>query len=231
MSLLVCFLTGRSDRANTALSPAQAGFLDALPIGAAERLDVNFPYAPASGPWRPTALALASARNARDYLASRRAGFARAHAGTVRETLTRADRTLVLAGSCGLELLANLRLDAAALAGLHVVAYGPVARSRPAVSLETVTGAGDALARWSTARWAPDGRPSARQPAGAAQHVIDAHHLDYLASPALHAIVVRAIDRLRSADAAADVATGTRGGARVDARADVRDGTHDGARS
>lgn len=183
MSLLVCFLTGRSDRSNTALSPAQAGFLDALPIGAGERLDVNFPYRPASGPWHPTPLSVASLRNTRDYVESRRAGFAREHTATVREVFTRADRTLVLAGSCGLELLANLRLDAHALAGVHVVAYGPVARRRPAVSLETVTGASDALARWST---------------GAPDHEIDAHHLDYLASPELRRIVVRAIERLRA---------------------------------
>ena len=182
MSLLVCFLTGRSDRSNTALSPAQAGFLDALPVGAGERLDVNFPYRPARGPWHPTPLPVASLRNARDYVESRRAGFARAHAAAVREVLARADRTLVLAGSCGLELLANLRLDADALAGVHVVAYGPVARRRPAVSLETVTGASDTLARWST---------------GTPDHEIAAHHLDYLASPELRRIVVRAIERLR----------------------------------
>ena len=213
MSLLVCFLTGRSDRANTALSPAQAGFLDAVPIAARERLDVNFPYAPASGPWRRTPLPIASVRNARDYLAARRPGFASAHAAAVREVLTRADRTLVLAGSCGLELLANLGLDAEALARLHVVAYGPMARSRPAVSLETVTGASDALARWSTARWHPD--TGATTPG----HRIDAHHLDYLASPELHAIVVRAIERLRASDAVPSAA------------ADARDDTHDGARS
>ncbi|MFC5789615.1 hypothetical protein ACFPPE_07080 [Agromyces tardus] len=224
MSLLVCFLTGRSDRANTALSPAQAGFLDALPIGVGERLDVNFPYAPAGGPWRATPLALASVRNTRDYLASRRAGFPRAHAAAVREVFTRADRTLVLAGSCGLELLANLRLDAPALARLHVVAYGPVARSRPRVSLETVTGAGDALARWSTARWPASGRAAAESPAGASDHLIDAHHLDYLASPALHAIVVRAIERLRSADAAPITGEGAHGGARDGAHAGARDG-------
>lgn len=183
MSLLVCFLTGRSDRSNTALSPAQAGFLERLPIEAGERLDVNFPYRPASGPWHPTPLPIASVRNAGDYLESRRAGFAREYRAAVREVLTRADRTLVLAGSCGLEMLGNLRLDADALAAVHVVAYGPVARRRPAMSLETVTGASDALARWST---------------GAPDHEIDAHHLDYLASPELHGIVVGAIARLRA---------------------------------
>ncbi|GAA2045442.1 hypothetical protein GCM10009819_36060 [Agromyces tropicus] len=182
MSLLVCFLTGRSDPANTALSPAQLALLDALPVGAGERIDVNFPYAAASGPWRRTPLAVASVRNGRDYLGSRRPGFARRYAAEVRPVLAAADRTLVLAGSCGLELLANLRLDRHALAGLHVLAFGPVARSHPPVSLETVVGRTDLLAR----RWAPR-----------ADHVIGAGHLDYLASPEFRAIAARAVERLR----------------------------------
>lgn len=199
MSLLVCFLTGRSDRSNTALSPAQSAFLDALPIDATERLDVNFPYRPASAPWRRTPLPIASVRNARDYLESRGEGFGRRHAAAVREVLTRADRTLVLAGSCGLELLANLGLDDDALAGVHVVAYGPVARSRPHVSLETVTGASDVLAR----RWT-----------GSPDHEIAAHHLDYLASPELRRIVAGAIGRLRSAGAESGVGEDAHGGRR-----------------
>ena len=184
MTLLVCFLTGRSDRSNTALSPDQRAFLDALPVGAHERPDANFPYAPASGPWRHTPLPVASVRNARDYLAARHPRFALDHANAVRRVLTAADRTLVLAGSCGLELLAGLRLDAAAAHGVHVLAYGPVARSRPpGISLETVVGRHDPLAR----RWARR-----------ADHVIDAGHLDYLASPEFRSIAARAVERLRS---------------------------------
>lgn len=183
MSLLVCFLTGRSDPSNPVLSPEQRAFLDALPIAVDERLDVNFPYAPASGAWRRTALPLASVRNTRDYLGSRRPAFARAHARAVGDVLTRADRTLVLAGSCGLELLANLRLDSAALAGAHVLAYGPVARSLPEASVEIVVGRRDALAR-GRAPAPPD-------------HVIDAGHLGYLASAEFRAIAARAVGRLR----------------------------------
>lgn len=185
MRLRVCFLTGRSDRSNTALSPAQLAFLDALPLTAEERLDVNFPYRPASAPWRPTPLPIASVRNVRDYFGSRRAGFAREHAAAVRTAFAEADRTLVLAGSCGLELLANLQLDAQILARVHVIAYGPVARSRPdAAGIETVAGRADALARRST---------------GAPDHEIDATHLDYLSSPEMRAIVVATIERLRIA--------------------------------
>lgn len=186
MSLLVCFLTGRSDPANTALSPDQVGFLDALPLAPHERLDVNFPYAPASGSWRPTPLPLASVRNTRDYLASRRAAFAHEHADAVREVLARADRTLVLAGSCGLELLANLRLAANELAVVHVLAYGPVARSLPAVGVETVAGRRDRLARQV------GGMP--------ADHLIDAGHLDYLGSPEFRGIARRAVERLRAGE-------------------------------
>ncbi|KRC60737.1 hypothetical protein ASE14_07095 [Agromyces sp. Root81] len=184
MTIRVCFLTGRSDRSNTALSPVQRAFLDGLPITTEERVEVNFPYRPASGPWRRTPLPIASVRNARDYFGSRRAAFAHEHRAAVSEALAASDRTLVLAGSCGLELLANLRLDDDVLARLHVVAYGPVARSRPvAARLETVTGRADALARRST---------------GTPDHEIDAHHLDYLSSPELRDIVVAAIERLRA---------------------------------
>ncbi|WP_168197123.1 hypothetical protein [Agromyces laixinhei] len=184
MTLGVCFLTGRSDRANSALSPAQQAFLDGLPLAPEERVGVNFPYLPASGPWRRTPLPVASARNVRDYFASRRPAFALMYSAAVRAVLTATDRTLVLAGSCGLELLANLELDDDALARVHVVAYGPVARSLPrAATVETVTGRSDALARRST---------------GAPDHEIDGHHLDYLSSPELRAVVVAAIARLRA---------------------------------
>lgn len=189
MTLMVCVLTGRSDPGNPALSPVQRAFLDALPIAAHERVDVNFPYGPPTGPWRPTPLPLASARNASGLLASRWPAFGGAHADAVRGVLTPADRTLVLAGSSGLELLANLRLDAADLGRVHVLAYGPVARSRAAAeistaaTLETVVGRRDLLAR----RWA-----------GRADHVIDAGHLDYLASPEFLAIATRAVERLRA---------------------------------
>lgn len=189
MSVQVCFLTGRSDPRTTALSAAQRAFLEALPLAPAERVAVNFPYARPSRPWRATPILLASARNTRDHLGSRHPRFARTHAEAVRARFARADRTLVLAGSCGLELLANLRLDAADLAGVHVLAYGPVARRAPAVRLEVVVGSRDRLAR----PWA-----------GRADHLIDSGHLDYLGSAAFAGIAARALQRVREADAAPD---------------------------
>ncbi|WP_165314334.1 hypothetical protein [Agromyces protaetiae] len=189
-TLQVRFLTGRSDRSTTALSPAQHAFLDALPLDEAERVRVNFPYAPAAGPWRKVPLPVASVRNARDYLGARRRAFATRHTADVRAALAGADRQLVLAGSCGLELLGGLRLDDETLARVHVVAYGPVARRRPPVSLETVVGDRDGIA--------------SRRRLGEPDHRIAAGHLDYLASPVFREIVVAAIGRLRAEAASSE---------------------------
>jgi len=82
--------------------------------------------------------------------------------------LTQADRTVLLAGSCGLELLANLRLPELVLSRLHVFAYGAVARRRPQVDIVAVHGRRDWIARpWR-------------------KHddlFVDCHHMNYLASP------------------------------------------------
>lgn len=193
MSVQLCFLTGRSDPGNTALSPAQLGFLRALPLADDERVEANFPYDEPTGPWRRTPLPLASVRNGRDHLGSRHPRFAERHADAVRERFARADRTLVLAGSCGLELLANLRLGREVLERVQVLAYGPVARRAPDVELEVVVGRADLLARPWAAR---------------ADHVIASGHLDYLGSPPFAAIAERALARARAADRAAQPSAG-----------------------
>ena len=180
----VVFLTGQSDPGSCALSPVQAAFLAALPLTDAERGPLNFPYRAGLAPHRPTPLLRASWHNTRLTLAAQRPGFARAHAAPVDAELSLATRTLVLAGSCGLELLRALDLPAATLARLHVLAYGPVSRGRPACAVETVVGRGD--------------RISLVRPA-AADHVVPCGHLDYLTSPDVLGIAAAALARLRVA--------------------------------
>lgn len=189
MSIQVCFLTGRSDPGNTALSPAQLAFLRALPLADDERVEANFPYDVPTGQWRRTPLPLASVRNGWDHFGSRHPRFAERHADEVRERFARADRTLVLAGSCGLELLANLRLGSDVLSRVQVLAYGPVARRAPEVDLEVVVGDRDALAR-----------PWARR----ADHVIASGHLDYLSAPGFGPIAEGALARVLAADSRSD---------------------------
>src|SRR5262245_2838356 len=112
--LQVFFLTGQSDPPRCALSPAQEAFIEALPLPASAKLRLNFPSAAETAPWRHTSLALASLNNVTMYVGSRRASFAQ-YAPSVLRQLARAEQTLVLAGSSGLELLANLRLPPEAL--------------------------------------------------------------------------------------------------------------------
>jgi len=164
----ILFLTGRSDPRSAALSPVQTAFLDALPAPDAWKVRVNFPYPATTPPHREIPLLPASWRNVCQYVTSRRAVFAERHRDPVLERLEAAGRTFVLAGSSGLELLANLRLPTAVLARLHVFAYGPVARRLPDCDCRLVQGRRD----WVSRAWF---RPVAA--------CVECGHLDYLTDP------------------------------------------------
>ncbi len=180
----IAFLTGRSDPRRCALSPSQRAVLDALAHDAAgiafEAL--NFPWDPASAPWRPVPLLRASAANAREYLAARHGRIA----GLTPEALARAQahlcappRSLLLVGSCGLSLLRPLLapFDAAQRARLRIVAYGGVASRWPAhIAGVQLRGDRDRIAAW----FGPNDGPPVRAVAHG--------HLDYLDGDAvLHA--------------------------------------------
>jgi hypothetical protein len=164
----ILFLTGRSDPRSAALSPVQTAFLDALPAPDAWKVRVNFPYPAATPPYRDVPLLPASWRNLWQFAASRRVSFAERHQTQVLDRIEAAERTFILAGSCGLELLANLRLPASVLARLHVFAYGPAARRRPACDCRLVQGRHD----WISRVWVRT--VDARLACG---------HLDYLSDP------------------------------------------------
>jgi hypothetical protein len=178
----VVFLTGQSDPPRCALSPVQRAFLDALPLQAAARLTINFPYHADTPPWRNVSLLGASINNARLYLASRQPEFAARHAPHVLRLLSRAPRTLILAGSSGVELLANLRLPREALDRVHVFAYGPVARRLPDCACVLVQGRRD----WVSRLWFRT-----------VDHRVECTHLDYLESPEVLALCVQTLHRLR----------------------------------
>jgi len=185
LPLQVAFLTGQSDPDGAALSPAQERFLDALPVPASAKVRVNFPYPEWTPPHRKMPLLRASWNNARQYLASRRPEFGERHRPAVRALLARAEHTLFLAGSCGLELLANLGLAESELAGVHVFGYGAVARRLPACEVRRVS------ARWD---WVEVlgvrgrlGPPDARVAGG---------HLGYLSDPEVLALCSRFLAEL-----------------------------------
>lgn len=142
----VAFLTGQSDPLSCALSALQRHFLDSL--AAPVTVDGNFPYAAPARAFRPTPLLRASLNNARQYLRSRKPGFRDTYRPAMEALLTRSDRTLLLAGSCGLELFNNLDLSRSLLERCAVFAYGPVARRRPDCEHRLLQGRYDALSRW-----------------------------------------------------------------------------------
>ena len=180
-SVQVAFLTGQSDATRCALSPVQRTFLEALPVPASAMLPLNFPYDADTGAWRNVSLITASISNARQYLASRRPDFAARHASHVMRQVARAPRTLILAGSAGLELLANLRLPRETLDRMHVFAYGPVARRLPDCPCVLVQGRRDWVSRW----WFRT-----------VDHRVECTHLDYLESPEVLALCVRTLPTL-----------------------------------
>jgi hypothetical protein len=184
----VVFLTGQSDATRCGLSPVQRAFLDALPLPAAARLPLNFPYDAETLSWRNVSLITASISNARQYRASRHPDFAARHAPLVMRELARAPRTLILAGSAGLELLVNLRLPREALDRVHVFAYGPVARRLPDCPCVLVQGRRDWVSRW----WFRT-----------VDHRVDCTHLDYLQSPEVLALCVQTLRTLQALQAPA----------------------------
>lgn len=203
LPLQVAFLTGQSDPPGAALSPAQAAFLAALPVPAAWKVPVNFPYPACSPPFRPVALPRASWNNVRQFAASHGKAFAARHRAAVLGLLARAERTFLLAGSCGLHLLARLELPLPELARLHVFAYGAVAWRRPACDIRQVRGRRDRVAR-TLSRVALSG----------SDWWVEGSHLDYLRDPQVLALCS---DYLRQALALPGIpeapgATGSPGG-------------------
>jgi hypothetical protein len=176
LPLQIAFLTGQGDPPSAALNPIQKAFLDALPVPEACKVRVDFPYPEASPPHRPIPLPLASWNVSRQLLASRRAPFAARHRPPVQALLGRADRTLFLAGSCGLELLANLELPSTDRARIHVFAYGPVVRRLPDCEVRAVRGRRDWISRLGS-------RGVFRAPLQ-----VEGAHLDYLRDPAVLAL-------------------------------------------
>jgi hypothetical protein len=179
----VLFLTGQSDPDRCALSPEQQAFLDALPLPASAKIALNFPYDAGTAPWRAIPLWIASVNNARQYARSRRPAFAADHTSHMRHLLGRARRTLILAGSCGLELFVNLNLPREVLDTVQIFAYGPTARRLPDCACVLVQGRAD----WISRLWFPD-----------VDHRVACGHREYLRSAE---VLTLCIDVVRHFDA------------------------------
>ncbi|HEV7668442.1 MAG TPA: hypothetical protein VGS22_07960 [Thermoanaerobaculia bacterium] len=183
--LQIAFLTGQSNPGNAALSPLQNTFLDALPVPDEWKVRVNFPYPDIPQTFRRTRLPIASWNNLALYLRSRLPAFAATYRFPVLAQIERAERTLLLAGSSGLELLFNLHLPAAALSRLHVFAYGPVARRLPDCDCRLVQGR-DSISRLFFRGDVPTTR-------------VECDHLDYLRDSQVLALCVAYLNEIKAA--------------------------------
>ncbi|MEQ7894563.1 hypothetical protein [Xanthomonas arboricola] len=147
-SLQIAFLTGQSDPESCALSMQQQHFLQQLQGPGRRLIDSNYPYRLDSPPHRHMPLWRASVSNAHQYLAARAARVADADRTRVVALLEQAPTTVLLAGSCGLQLLTALRLPQVLRTRLAVFAYGPVCNA-PATfgQLCVIQGSGDWISR------------------------------------------------------------------------------------
>jgi hypothetical protein len=168
--LQIAFLTGQSNAACWALTPVQTAFLARLQRGNRQLHGCNFPYRPESPSYEPVPLLKASVHNSAQYLLSRRQTFSERHQAAVLDLLSRHPHTVLLAGSCGLELFNNLSLSSVWLNRVSVFAFGPVARRRPDCRHVLVQGRHDGISRMFF---------------NSVHHQVDCGHMDYLQQEAV----------------------------------------------
>jgi hypothetical protein len=168
--LQIAYLTGQSDPRSCDLSAAQTRFLRDLPVPEPAKIYRNFPYRASMGTGRTIPIALASWNNVRQYLDAMTPGFATRYAPEIVALLERAERTVFLAGSCGIHLLRSLRLPRPVMDRIAVFAYGPVSFARPGCRHVIVGSVADPISRAFFPH--PD-------------VVVTAGHLSYLDDPAL----------------------------------------------
>lgn len=134
MNHIVGFITGHSVRGCTGLSQQQRAFQRLSNVPQANWLRYNFPWKETFPFPERLQLLSASINNVSQYLCSQTATFRAKHRTEVVVRLEGIDAVILLAGSCGLELLNNLKLPVETRRRLHVFAYGPVSRRQPDVA-------------------------------------------------------------------------------------------------
>nr|MDU9046806.1 hypothetical protein [Candidatus Electrothrix aestuarii] len=162
------FLTGQSDKRSCSLIPAQEQTAEALRKLGLDVYPLNFPYQEQMAPYQKVPIIRASIANLHMYLQSRQEEFASKHRPQFCERISQHTFTLVLAGSCGLEIINNLCLSDEIKKKLHIFAYGPVARKQPDISCTLVQGRRDWLSKYFFSQ---------------VDLIVDCGHMDYLQSP------------------------------------------------
>jgi len=173
--MIAVFLTGQSNRRSCQLSPIQRKLADLLEQQGFTVTPLNFPYDSQMEDYQESNLFKASLSNGLQYLFSRRATFSARYREQVLNQFSKNTPYLVLAGSCGLELLNNLQLPENILSKIHVLAYGPVARVVPAAEVTLVQGRDD----WLSKQFFKN-----------VDYPIDCGHMDYLESAEVTTLIV-----------------------------------------
>jgi hypothetical protein len=167
--LIAAFITGHSVRGCTGLSREQIDFQKRSAIPQEQWLPHNFPYSETHPFPEPVPLLAASLSNIVHFWESRLPAYKNRHRDAVAGIFSGHDAVILVAGSCGLELLNNLGLPAEVLRRLHVFACGPVSWRLPeTASCLVLQGAGDPVSRCFHRK---------------ADHWIDCAHMGYLQSP------------------------------------------------
>jgi hypothetical protein len=140
----IAFLTGLSNPNSCALSKVQKQFLARLELPEIYKLYLNFPYVLSKGEENEP-LWKASLHNTQQFLnAHSYKNFIRAHLVHLANTT---EHLILIAGSCGLEIL-NVGLnDEATKKILHVYALGPVAWQKPGYPCILIQGSSDYISK------------------------------------------------------------------------------------
>ena len=126
----VCFITGLSNYGNNTLSPIQTEFLSKIDTTEKNKLFLNFPYVNKNLTYKEPHIICASISNAYQYLLSKTYWIEEKNE-RLKSMLKEERRILLLSGSCGLELIRNMKFTKEEKERLHVIAYGAVAKKIP----------------------------------------------------------------------------------------------------
>lgn len=143
----IAFITGLSTWGNHSLSPEQTSFLNSLQTEENNKIYCNFPYTNNVKKYKHTNVVLASFSNALQYFLSR-TKWIENKSTQLKHIIKENDKVLLLAGSCGLELLNNIKFSKEEKEKIHIIAYGAVARKIPDFQyLTLIQGKKDFIAR------------------------------------------------------------------------------------
>jgi hypothetical protein len=146
-TLKVVLLSGLSDPQTTALSERQTQFLASLDAPDEAKIYWNFPWVACNATRQPPPLWLASWRNGRQFFAASRNPYRDAARAHWRALLDSTERLVVITLSCGVQIVNHCTDARDGERDIHIVALGPVAWRRPALSHTLVQGAHDYLSK------------------------------------------------------------------------------------